>query len=112
MLTRIRNAVLVKSRTVNIVRTNVNYEIAKILKREGFIESFEEHGEAFLTEKGFVKQKIRITLKYKGEKQKPYISHLKRISKPGLRVYVNSRNIPKVLGGIGVAVCAVCFTGK
>lgn len=110
MLTRIRNAILVRSRTVSVIRTKVNTEIVRILKREGYIESFEEHGEVFLTEKGPVKQKIRITLKYKGEKQKPYINHLKRISKPGLRVYVNSRNIPRVLGGVGVAVCAICLT--
>jgi small subunit ribosomal protein S8 len=107
MLTRVRNALLVKSRTVSVIRTKVNSEIAGILKKEGFIESFEEHGDVYFTEKGPVKQKIRIVLKYKGEKQKSYITNLKRISKPGLRVYVNCSNIPKVLGGVGVAVFAL-----
>lgn len=109
MLTRVRNALLSKSRTVSIVRTKVTAEIVKILKAEGFIESFEEHGEVYFTEKGIVREKICITLKYKGKKQKSCINHLKRISKPGLRIYVNSSNIPKVLGGIGIAVCAICF---
>lgn len=106
MLTRIRNGVLVKSRSVNIIRTNLNLNIAKILKQEGFIESFEETGEIFLTETGFVHKYISINLKYKGVKQKSYITNIKRISKPGFRVYVNNKNIPRVLGGIGIAVFA------
>lgn len=108
MLTRLRNGVIVKSRKVDIVRTNLNLNIASILKKEGFIESFEECGETYLTETGFVHKYISVTLKYKGVKQKSYITNLKRVSKPGFRVYVNNKSIPKVLGGIGVAVFAKC----
>lgn len=104
MLTRIRNATAIKSSTVNILRTNLTYNIALILKNEGFIESFEECGDIFFKQEGFVHKYISITLKYKGVKQKPYITGLKLISKPGLRVYVGQNNIPKVLGGIGVAI--------
>lgn len=85
-------------------RTKLTLNIADILKKEGFIESFEETGDVVLIENGFFHKDILITLKYGGVKQKPYITQLKRISKPGLRVYVNKKNIPKVLGGIGVAV--------
>lgn len=107
MVTRIKNAVMVKSPSVSVVRTTLVLSIVKILKEEGFIESFEEFGEVYLTEKGFVNRYILITLKYKGIKQKSYITELKRISKPGYRVYSNYRDIPKVLGGIGIAVCAL-----
>jgi len=106
MLTRIRNANNMKLKTVAITRTNLTLNIAKILKEEGFIDNFEEFGEVILTEKGFINRSILLTLKYKGVKQKPYITNLKRISKPGLRTYVNKRAIPRVLGGVGVAVCS------
>lgn len=109
MLTRIRNGNSVKSRNVIIKRSNLAVNIAQILKNEGFIESFEEIGEVILTETGFVHKYISVCLKYKGIKQKPYITQLKRISKPGLRVYVNQKNVPKVLGGIGIAVFAKCY---
>jgi small subunit ribosomal protein S8 len=108
MLTRLRNSILVKSRKVDVVRTNLTVSIAEILKKEGFIESFEESGDVFLTQNGFVHKYISITLKYKGIKQIPYITQLKRISKPGLRVYTCYKKIPRVLGGVGVAVCAIC----
>lgn len=104
MLTRIRNANMRKSRTVIVRRTKLTLSIADILKKEGFIESFEETGDVILVEDGFFRKDILINLKYSGLKQKPYITHLRRISKPGLRVYVNKKNIPRVLGGIGVAV--------
>lgn len=104
MLTRIRNASMRKSRTVIVRRTKLTVNIADILKKEGFIESFEEVGNVILVEQGFFHKDILINLKYNGPKQKPYITQLKRISKPGLRVYVNKKNIPRVLGGIGVAV--------
>lgn len=104
MLTRIRNAILVKSRKVTVIRTSLNLDIANILKNEGFIDSFEEFGEVYLTETGFVHKYISLTLKYKGVKQKSYITKLNRVSKPGYRVYVNHKSIPRVLGGIGVAV--------
>lgn len=109
MLTRIRNANFVKSRNVTIIRSNLAFNIAQILKKEGFIESFEEIGDVVLTEKGFVHKYISISLKYKGIKQRPYITGLKRISKPGLRVYVNQSSVPKVLGGIGIAIFAKCY---
>lgn len=104
MLTRLRNSVLVKARKVDVIRTNLNLCIAQILLEEGFIDSFEEYGDKYLTETGFVNKYIAITLKYKGVKQKSYITNLKRVSKPGFRVYVNRKNIPRVLGGVGVAV--------
>lgn len=106
MLTRIRNANNVKLKTVVIKRTNLTFNIAKILKEEGFIDNFEEFGDVILTEKGFIHKSILLNLKYKGVKQKPYITNLQRISKPGLRTYVNKRSIPRVLGGVGVAICS------
>lgn len=109
MLTRIRNSILVKSRKVEVIRTNLTLSIAEILKKEGFIESYEESGRVFITQKGFVHKYISITLKYKGIKQIPYITKLKRVSKPGLRVYTNYKNIPRVLGGVGVAVCVIRY---
>ena len=104
MITRIRNSNLVKSRTVVILRTKLTLNICQILKEEGFIDSFEEFGDVLFTETGFFHKFILVTLKYKGVKQKPYITHLKRISKPGFRFYVTKNNVPKVLGGVGVAV--------
>lgn len=104
MITRIRNSNLVKSRTVSILRTKVSLNLCQILKEEGFIDSFEEFGEVIFTEKGFFSKYILITLKYRGIKQNSYITYIKRISKPGLRVYVSQNNVPRVLGGVGVAV--------
>lgn len=99
MLCRIRNANTVGLEKTLVPYTNVNMEIVKILKDEGFIDSFEE------STKNSVSDFICINLKFKkGLRQRPYISFIKRISKPGLRVYVNSNNIPKVWGGIGIAV--------
>ena len=110
MLSRIRNANVVKSRSVVILRTKLTLNICQILRQEGFIDSFEEFGDIVFTETGFFHKFISLNLKYKGIKQKPYITCLKRISKPGFRIYVNQNNIPKVLGGIGVAVRVyVCF---
>lgn len=104
MITRIRNSNLVKARKVKVLRTSLIVNILSILQREGFIDSFEESGEVFITEKGFIHKFVFVNLKYKGVKQKPFITNLKRISKPGLRMYVNKEGIPKVLGGIGVAI--------
>ena len=112
MLTRIRNAGLAKSRTVRVLRTSLNLRICEILKNDGFLESFEESGEIFISENGIRYMFIYITLKYKGARQTPYITQLKRISKPGLRVYVRCKNIPKVLGGIGIAVFCVSYLTK
>lgn len=107
MITRIRNAVLIKSRTVIIRKTLLTTNICRVLKEEGFIDHFESlKGNNIFGKESFIKY-ISISLKYKGNKQKPYISGLKRISKPGFRVYVNYKNVPKVLGGIGVSVFRV-----
>jgi len=94
MLSRIRNANLVGFEKVYVPYTRINLSIVKILKQEGFIDSFEDNSDF-----------ISIKLKFKkGLKTKPYISFIRRVSKPGLRVYVNVNNIPKVLGGIGIAI--------
>ena len=108
MICRIKNAVMVKAREVWVVRNKLTLSVAKLLKEEGFIDSFEECGDVYMTKKGLIYKHICISLKYKGVKQKPYITNLKRVSKPGLRVYTNYKNAPKVLGGIGVAVFAFC----
>lgn len=99
MITRIRNANQIKSRLVYILESNLTLSIVKILKSEGFIENFE-----VIHQRVFFKKVICVYLKFKGFGQKPYINCITRISKPGVRVYTNSSNIPKVLGGIGIAV--------
>lgn len=99
MLTRLRNSMMARSHKVEVIHTKLNLGIIEILKNEGFIESFEESVNSFS-----VRKYITVTLKYKGPKQVPYITELKRISKPGLRVYVSYKKIPKILGGIGLAV--------
>jgi small subunit ribosomal protein S8 len=71
--------------------------IAKVLKEEGFIEGYEEVGEG-------VNKQLLISLKYKGRNRQPLIGTLKRVSKPGLRVYSTSKDLPRVLGGIGIAI--------
>jgi small subunit ribosomal protein S8 len=95
MLTRIRNATIVRDKIVEVPASNIKKEIAKILKEEGYIQDFE------VLEDG--KQgKVKVYLKYNGKEK--VISGLKRISKPGLKVYVKKDEIPKVLGGLGIAV--------
>ena len=97
MLTRIRNANSSKHKTVDIPSSNMKLAIAKILFEEGYIKSFEEIKEE--NNQGI----IRITLKYT-EKGKKVIDGLKRISKPGLRVYASKDELPKVLNGLGIAL--------
>jgi len=97
MLTRIRNANLARHQIVKVPATRMTRNVIKVLKEEGFIYEFEEIGENF-------KKYIIISLKYKGKYKKPIITELKRISKPGLRVYANHKELPKVLGGIGIAI--------
>lgn len=104
MLVRIKNALMVKSREVNIIRTNLSLNIAKILKEEGFIDSYEEYGSMYAFNGAFVSSNLQLVLKYKGVKQKSYITNIKRISRPGFRVYTNYKNIPKIMGGVGIAV--------
>ncbi|MBP5772796.1 MAG: 30S ribosomal protein S8 [Eubacterium sp.] len=97
MLTRIRNAVTAKHDTVDVPASKIKVAIAEILDKEGYIESFE------VVEDGNFKN-IRITLKYGRDKNEKVITGLKKISKPGLRVYAGKDNLPKVLGGLGVAI--------
>ena len=96
MLTRIRNANMVSHETVEIPASKLKIELAKLLKSEGFITDFE------VKESGKFKV-IVITLKY-DQNKKPVISKLERVSKPGLRTYHKAKNLPKVLGGLGVAI--------
>ena len=96
-LTRIRNANLAKHQVVQIPATKMTRNIVKVLKEEGFIYKSEEVIEN-------LRNYIVISLKYRGKSKKPIITELKRISKPGLRVYANHKELPKVLGGIGIAI--------
>jgi len=95
-LTRIRNAVSAGHDTVNIPASKLKTEISRILLREGFIRSMDVTGEA-------PKQVIKITLKY-GPDRESVITGLQRISRPGLRKYVNADDVPRVLGGLGIAL--------
>ena len=95
MLTRIRNAVRAKHTTVDVPYSKVKNQIANILLEEGFI------ADAELVENG-VNKNIRITLKYKDSKS--VIQGLKRISKPGLRIYAEKEELPRVLNGLGIAI--------
>ena len=97
MLSRIRNANTAKHDTVDVPSSKMKLAIAKILLDEGYIKSYE------LVENGKFND-IRITLKYGASKNEKIISGLQRISKPGLRVYANKEELPKVLGGLGVAI--------
>jgi small subunit ribosomal protein S8 len=97
MLTRIRNATMVKHQIVQIPATKMSLAIASILKEEGFIEDFESY-----TENQF--KYLLISLKYIGKSRQPVICKLKRISKPGLRVYSNSKELPRVLDNLGIAI--------
>lgn len=96
-LTRIRNAILAKHQIVKIPSTKTTHRLLAVLKEEGFIEEVEIVNDN-------VKVFLLVTLKYKGKEKKPIIQKLKRISKPGLRTYAKHKNIPKVLGGIGIAI--------
>ena len=98
MLTRIRNAMMVRHDSVLVPSSKLKLSIAKILKQEGFIADYE-----VVKTKGKQERQIRIQLKY-GDKNEPVISGLKRVSKPGLRVYVQQKEIPRVYGGLGIAI--------
>lgn len=97
MLTRIRNANTAKHDTVDIPNSKIKMAIADILLDEGYVEKVE------LVDNGNFKD-IRITLKYGTDKNDRILSGLKRISKPGLRVYASKDNVPKVLDGLGTAI--------
>lgn len=97
MLTRIRNANTAKHDTVDVPASKTKIAIANILVDEGYIEKYE------LIEEGSFKT-MRLTLKYGADKNEKIITGLKRISKPGLRIYVGKDELPKVLGGLGIAI--------
>ncbi|MEG1494871.1 MAG: 30S ribosomal protein S8 [Bacilli bacterium] len=96
MLTRIRNANQMRYNEVNVPASNLKLELAKILKEEGFIKDFK-------VSKENVQGVIVLTLKY-GHNKERVITGLKRISKPGLRVYAKAEEVPKVLNGLGIAI--------
>ncbi len=95
MLTRIRNAIQARHAEVEVPANRQKLEIARILKEEGYITDYTVEGE--------LKKNIRITLKYGKNKQK-VITGIKRISKPGLRVYADVASVPRVLNGLGIAI--------
>lgn len=97
MLTRLRNANLAKHQIVEVPSTKMTRNIASILLEEGFIQNIEEVGENFNSQ-------LLLSLKYKGKNREPVITALRRVSKPGLRVYANRKELPRVLGGLGIAV--------
>jgi small subunit ribosomal protein S8 len=96
MLNRIRNAIVAKQEVVPVPASKTKIAIAEVLRQEGFIKEFEVVSEG-------VKRTIRLRLAYGGRKE-PAISGLRRVSKPGLRVYVQKREIPRVYGGLGIAI--------
>ncbi len=96
MLTRIRNALVAKHEVIDMPASKMKKAVAGILLKEGFIKGYEYKDEG-------PQGVIRITLKYTG-KEEPVITGLKKISKPGLRVYAKKDDVPKVLGGLGVAI--------
>lgn len=96
MLSRIRNASNAKHKSVDIPASKIKKDIAEILLNEGFIKAYDVEED---NKQGILK----IDLKY-GENEERIISGIKRISKPGLRVYVNSNELPRVLGGLGIAI--------
>ena len=97
MLTRIRNANTAKHDKVDVPASKMKVAIADILVNEGYVKGYE------IIEEGIFKT-IRITLKYGKDKNEKIISGIKRISKPGLRVYASTAELPRVLGGLGVAI--------
>ena len=97
MLTRIRNANMARHTTVDIPSSKMKEAIAKILVKEGYVKGVE-------TRENGVKKTMRITLKYGRNKNEKVIAGLKRISKPGLRVYAGCGDLPKVLNGLGLAI--------
>lgn len=98
VLTRIRNACMVQSPSVRIPLTRLSQQLCQILEKEGYIISFQRETEDTTTF-------LKVQLKYTSSSQKkPCITNLRRISKPGLRIYTNSKEIPKVLAGMGILI--------
>ncbi len=98
MLTRIRNANMVSLTEVEMPSSKLKVELAKLLKSEGYVEDY-----AVIDKEGSSFKTLKITLKY-DEKSKPVISNLRRVSRPGLRNYCKAKDIPQVLGGMGIAI--------
>jgi small subunit ribosomal protein S8 len=98
MLTRIRNAVTSRHDAVVIPASKMKIAIAQVLKEEGFIKDF-----SVVSEEGKAQPNLKVDLSYGGRKQ-PVLNGLQRVSKPGLRVYVQRREIPRVYGGLGIAI--------
>ena len=94
MLTRIRNANVLHQKTVVIPWTRMNEQIISLFQKEGFLESVEKNEDGNLI----------VSLKYDKKTKKPCITNLQRVSKPGLRLYSNAKDIPQVLGGMGVLI--------
>jgi len=108
MLTRIRNANMLKHEIVEIPKTKMSTAIATILKTEGYIQHFETYTEN-------LNQYLLLSLKYDGHSRERVITKIQRVSKPGLRVYTNSKTIPVVLGGLGISILSTSkgvMTGK
>ena len=97
LLTRIRNANMVKHQIVQIPFTKMALAITMILKEEGFIEDFENYQEGN-------RSYLLLSLKYLGKSRTSVISKIQRVSKPGLRVYANSKDLPRVLDNLGIAI--------
>lgn len=97
MLTRIRNANMVRHQIVQIPSTKISLAITNILKEEGYIEDFESYSEKN-------RKYLLLSLKYIGKSRNPVICKIQRISKPGLRVYSNAKELPKVLDDLGIAI--------
>lgn len=95
MLTRIRNAQVARHESVAVPNSRIKAEIARVLKSEGFIRDYEMPKEQ--------ERDIKIHLRYSG-KRDPVVSGLKRISKPGLRIYTKAKDMPRILGGLGIAI--------
>ena len=97
MLTRIRNESEKKHQSTKVPASRLSHSIAKVLQKEGFIAEISEEGEGVL-------KHLVLELKYSGKHRQPTIRSVQRVSKPGLRIYKNTRQLPKVLGGLGVAI--------
>ena len=101
MLTRIRNACLAKKSNVVVPHTRLNLEIANILEKEGFVQGFQMSLES---NDIIIRLKYRSKQAYRGKTKESCITNLKRISKPGLRIYANTKEIPRILGGTGIVI--------
>lgn len=97
MLTRIRNASEKSHASTKVPASRMSQSIASVLQQEGYISSFSEEGEG-------VNRHLLLELRYSGKHRQPLIRSVQRVSKPGLRIYKNTRRLPRVLGGLGVAI--------